>query len=91
MPYRVPPKNHQYRIGHVRRSVVRAFLVAGGRDLATAELLRWTHARALHRGVSRLVRRHYCQSVRRAADRVATRVGQRQPGGILWRLKTPTV
>jgi Ser/Thr protein kinase RdoA (MazF antagonist) len=81
----VPPRNHK-RIGRVQRGVRRAFIVAP--DWTTRELMAWTHTLALYRGRrSRWQRHDYAKSIRRAADRLATRVGRRWPDGIVWRAR----
>jgi hypothetical protein len=82
----VPPKNHQYRIGRVQRGILRAFIVAP--EWTTRELMEWTHSLALYRGGrSHRERHYYCRDIRRAADRIAARVGRRWPDGIVWRAR----
>jgi hypothetical protein len=90
MPYRAPPIGHK-RVGRVRRGVLRAFIAAGNRDLTTSELLVWSHALELYRGVPMRVRRYYCQSVRRSAALLCDRIGRGKGSArpLLWRLKSP--
>jgi hypothetical protein len=71
-------------IGRVQRGVQRAFLVFPKRAFTTRELLAWTHPRGM--ATSLRERRNYCRAIRRAADRVAMRVGRRWPDGLIWRL-----
>jgi hypothetical protein len=79
----MPPKNHK-RIGRVQRGIRRAFIVAP--EWSTRQLMEWTHTLALHRGEASSRQRHdYCKSIRRAADRLAIRVGRVWPDGIVWR------
>jgi hypothetical protein len=79
----MPPKN---RIGRVQRGVLRAFTVAPDREWSTRELMQWCHTMRLYRGErSRWGRHDYCKSIRRAADRLAIKVGRRWPDGIIWR------
>jgi hypothetical protein len=81
----VPPRNHK-RIGRVQRGILRAFILAPERT--TRELMEWTHTLALYRGrQSRWQRHDYAKSIRRAADRIAVRIGRRWPDGIIWRAK----
>ena len=81
----MPPRNHK-RIGRVQRGILRAFILAPERT--TRELMEWTHTLALYRGRrSRWQRHDYAKSIRRAADRIAVRIGRRWPDGIIWRAK----
>jgi hypothetical protein len=65
----------------VQRGILRAFILAPERT--TRELMEWTHTLALYRGRRSRWRRHdYAKSIRRAADRIAVRVGRRWPDGI---------
>lgn len=76
------------RTGRVQLGLRRAAIVAPDREWSTRELMGWTHTMQLYRCQrSRRDRLNYCRSIRRAAERVAIRVGRRWPDGILWRLK----
>jgi hypothetical protein len=82
----MPPTN---RIGRVQRGIRRAF-IADDREWSTRQLMAWTHVRALYEGRSTYRERHYyARDIRRAADRLAIRVGRRWPDGIIWRLRLP--
>ena len=90
MFHNTPPRNHNYRIGRVRRGIQRAFIAAGNRDLTTSELLQWSHALELYRGASLRQRHYYCQWIRQAALRLCERVGRSDKGSgrpVLWRLR----
>ena len=81
------PRN---RIGRVQLGVRGAFITAPDREWSTRQLMAWTHVRVLYEGRRSYRERHsYCRSIRRAADRWATRVGRRWPDGIIWRLRLP--
>jgi hypothetical protein len=90
MPYRTPPKNHQYRIGRVQLGLRRAAIVAPDRQWTTRALMKFTHTMPLHRsGNSYRARLTASRSIRRACEKLAIRVGRRWPDGILWRLRKP--
>jgi hypothetical protein len=83
-------RNYQH-IGRVTRGIMRGFIASGGADLTTRQLMGWTHARALHQGRSSYrERNYYAKDIRRAADRLAIRVGRRWPDGIIWRRREAT-
>jgi hypothetical protein len=88
----LPPKNHQYRLGHVQRQITRAF-IAADRELSTCQLVEWAFPLQLYQGrTSYHDRVNYCRAIRRAADRLCDRVGRSDKGTgrpVLWRLKTP--
>ena len=68
--------------------------MAGRAVLTTSELMRWTHAMALHRGKrSRCDRLNHCRAIRRAAERLCIRAGRSAGHGrpILWRLRDSDV
>jgi hypothetical protein len=67
--------------GRIQVAINRAFIASHGRPLTTMALVGWAHPRV------REVGRHHRYSVRRAVSRMATRVGRRNPGGIVWKLK----
>src|SRR5215472_3103108 len=74
-----PPKNQDWRIGHVQRQVRRCFVAAGGRPLTTGELIRWTYPRQ-----TKFESWQYAQA-RLSAERWAVRVGTAGRGAaILW-------
>ena len=76
------------RTGRVQLGIKRAFTV--GPEWSTRELMEWTHTMPLYRGGrSYRDRLNYCRSIRRAAERLAIRVGRRWPDGIIWRLRLP--
>jgi hypothetical protein len=71
--------------GFVVLGIRRAFRALPGQTLSSRELLAWTYPR----GAGRPLRsrcNHY-RSIRRAADKVAVRVGRRWPHGVLWKLR----
>src|SRR5262245_62082921 len=70
------------RIGRVQEGIRRAFLMRSRHSLSTRELLAWSHPR-LARAPLR-ARRNACRAVRRAADKLAIRVGRRLADGLLW-------
>ena len=81
------PKNP---IGRVQRGIRRAAIVDPDREWTTRQLMGWTHTMPLYRGGRSYRERHnYCRAIRRAADRLAIRVGRRWPDGIIWRLHLP--
>jgi hypothetical protein len=67
--------------GRVQRAIRWAFTAEGNRPLSTMQLVAWAYPRV------RAVQCWHRQNVRRAVSRVATRIGRRNPGGLLWRLK----
>jgi hypothetical protein len=72
----------------VQRGIRRAFIVDPDREWTTRELMEWTHTMPLYRGKrSRWERHDYCKSIRRAADRLAVRVGRVWPDGVIWRAR----
>src|SRR5262245_54284987 len=73
------------RIGRVQRGVRRAFLVRPRHSLSTRELLAWSHPRLARAPLRE--RRNACRAVRRAAEKLAIRVGRRWPDGLLWRAR----
>jgi hypothetical protein len=76
------------RTGRVQLGIKRAFTI--NPEWSTQGLMEWTHTLQLYRCQrSRRDRLNYCRSIRRAADRLAIRVGQRYPDGIIWRLRLP--
>jgi hypothetical protein len=78
------------RRGKVDRGVRRAFLVSNGRVLTTRELWTWTHPRELHHR-DRHRRKDISRSIRRAAEKLAIRVGRRWPDGLVWRLRAEVI
>src|SRR5688572_7273308 len=66
--------------GRVQKALGRAFVANPDRPLTTTELCRWAHPR----GFKVWNRFH----VVKVANRLATRIGRRNPGGILWALKS---
>jgi hypothetical protein len=80
--------------GRVVRGVRRAFLASGGRELTTRDLWEWTHPRETQCR-DRFRRLNICRAIRKAADKLAVRVGRvwpsksphSAPGGIVWRLR----
>ena len=83
-----PPMSPKKRVGRVQLGIRRAFIVAPDREWTTRQLMELTHTMPLYRGGrSHRERHNYCRSIRRAADRLAIRVGRRWPDGILWRRK----
>jgi hypothetical protein len=76
------------RTGRVQLGIKRAFIV--GPEWSTRGLMEWTHTLQLYRCKRlRRDRLNYCRSIRRAADRLAIRVGRHYPDGIIWRLRLP--
>jgi hypothetical protein len=76
-----------WRMGHLQRRCRYAFW-AEERDLTTSELSEWTHVRLRAEG-NKLSGHHY-RAIRRAAARVAVRVGRSSRGKgrpVVWRLK----
>jgi hypothetical protein len=67
------------RVGRVTRQITRALVGSGG-PMTTRELCGWAYPRLKELSA------HHLYSVRRAAERVADRVGRRVPGGIVWAL-----
>jgi hypothetical protein len=83
--------------GFVVRGCRRAFLAAGGRDLSAVELFAWCYARRAQRKRIRLSardgdetfldRRNAYRAIRKAAAKMAVKVGRGWPGGNVWRLQ----
>ena len=81
--------------GFVVHGCRRAFLAAGNREVSAAELFAWCYARrARHKRVrlsardgdeTFLARRNAYRAIRKAAVKMAIRVGRVWPGGNLWR------
>jgi hypothetical protein len=67
--------------GRVQTQIVRA-LVGTGRPMATRELAAWAYPR------SRSIVEWHLSVVRRAADRIAIRVGRRTRSELVWALKS---
>jgi hypothetical protein len=68
------------KLGKLQRRISRAFIAEPGRK-TTAELIEWCYPRT---GAMKHCRRF---AVRRAAARIADRVGRTNPGGFIWELK----
>jgi hypothetical protein len=84
---RLGGKRNYNRTGRVQLGIKRAG-IAADREWTTRQLMEFTHTMPLYRGGRSYRDRHnYCRSIRRAADRLAIRVGRRWPDGIIWRLK----
>jgi len=81
--------------GFVVRGCRRAFLAAGNREVTAAELFAWCYARRTRHKRVRLSardgdemfldRRNAYRAIRRAAGKMAIRVGRVWPGGNMWR------
>jgi hypothetical protein len=69
------------RLGTIQRRIWRAFTAEPSAELSTADLVRVAFPRL------RGFRKSHWSSVRRAAEKVAVRVGRRRPGGIVWAAK----
>ena len=83
--------------GFVTRGCKRAFLVADGRDVTAVELFEWCYPRRSRRKRVRLSvrdgdetfldRSNAYRAVRKAAAKMAVKVGRVWPGGDVWRLR----
>jgi hypothetical protein len=71
--------------GFVVRGCQRAFLAAGDSDVTAAELFKWCYPR--RRGGSFLDRRNSYRAIRKAAGKMAVKVGRMWPHGNVWRLR----
>jgi hypothetical protein len=75
--------------GRVVRGIQRAFIASPGVELTTRDLWEWTHPREL-RCEDRHRRLNICRAIRKAADKLAIRVGRVWPDGNVWRLRADT-
>lgn len=67
-----------------QRQIKRAFIAKPGARLTTMDLVRWCYPR-----LAEPVRNKHRFAVRRAAERVAIKVGRTYPGGFIWEGKGP--
>jgi hypothetical protein len=82
------PRTIDTAFGRVQLGLRRAAIVAPDREWSTRELMEWTHTMPLYRsGNSYRARLTASRSVRRACQKLATRIGRRWPDGILWRAR----
>src|SRR5438046_1371516 len=75
-----PPKNQDWRVGHVQRQVRRCLVAADGRPVSTSEMIRWAYPRQ-----TKFESWQYAQA-RLAAELWADRTGTTRCRGapILW-------
>lgn len=71
------------RLGKLQRRIWRAFIAEPSAELSTGDLLAVAFPR-LRAGEFKWSHRY---AVRRAAERVAVRVGRCRPGGLIWAAK----